>query len=190
MLSSRFGNALGLALDLHGSQLRKGGDVPYVAHLLATASLVLEYGGNEDEAIAGLLHDAVEDQGGEPTLEKIRRRFGDDVAEIVLGCSDSTTVPKPPWRERKERYLAHLSDASKSVRLVLAADKLHNARSIVKDYRLLGESLWERFNGGKAGTLWYYRSLVDAFRAHGSSSLVDELDRVVTQLETLSQQSA
>lgn len=184
-LSARFEKALVYATRLHDGQHRKGKPVPYLAHLLGTASIALEFGANEDEAIAALLHDAVEDQGGVATREQIRRRFGDAVAKIVDGCTDSDTIPKPPWRARKEAYIAHLHTASPSVRLVSAADKLHNARAILRDFRTLGEALWERFAGGKAGTLWYYRALVEAFREDSAMPLVEELDRVVTELERL-----
>lgn len=184
-LSPRFNDALVFAAQLHAEQTRKGSGVPYIAHLLGVASIALEYGANEDEAIAALLHDAIEDQGGAATREEIRRRFGDRVTEIVDGCTDADTTPKPPWQERKEAYISHILTASNSVRLVSASDKLHNARSILQDYRILGESLWSRFKGGKQGTLWYYRALVNAFRQHDSSALVDELERVVSQLEHL-----
>jgi len=185
ILSTRFTDALTFATQLHAHQTRKGSEVPYVAHLLAVASLVLEYGANEDEAIAALLHDAIEDQGGAATREEIRRRFGDTVTEIVDGCTDSDATPKPPWYPRKEAYIAHIPTASASVRLVSAADKLHNARSILNDYRLLGDTVWERFKGGKNGTLWYYRSLVEAFRTTGATPLIEELERVVGELEYL-----
>ena len=184
-LSARFEEALVFAMRLHASQYRKGTNVPYVAHLLGVTSLVLEQGGSEDETIAALLHDAVEDQGGAATREEIRRRFGDEVAAIVDGCTDATTIPKPPWRKRKETYIAHLGQATASVRLVSAADKLHNARTILADYQKLGEALWERFNGGKQGTLWYYRTLVETLRAGGPAPLVEELDKVVSEIETL-----
>ncbi len=184
-LSRRFEEALVFATRLHAHQLRKGTQIPYVAHLLAAASIVLENGGTEDEAIAALLHDAVEDQGGSKTREEIRRRFGDNVAAIVDGCSDSDQFIKPLWRKRKEDYIAHLPQASTSVRLVSQADKLHNARSILSDYRLSGESTWNRFKGGKEGTLWYYRSLVETFRRIETTPLVEELDRVVTEIERL-----
>jgi HD domain len=184
-LTSRFAEALALACELHRSQARKGTQIPYVSHLLAVASLALEYGATEDEAIAAVLHDAVEDQGGAPTARVIENKFGKRVADIVRACSDTDVVPKPPWRERKEAYIAHVRDASASVRLVSACDKLHNARAILADYREHGESLWERFSGGRDGTLWYYRELIDAFSANGRSRLVDELDRVVTELEVL-----
>jgi (p)ppGpp synthase/HD superfamily hydrolase len=184
-LSARFEEALILAARWHAGQVRKETTIPYIAHLLGVASLVLEQGADEDEAIAALLHDAVEDQGGVVALEEIRRRFGDGVAEIVAGCTDAWTTPKPPWRERKEAYIAHLRQASASVRLVSAADKLHNARSILADYRVLGDALWSRFNGGKEGTLWYYRALVETLQATDPTPLVEELDRVVSEIERL-----
>ncbi len=186
MLSERFTAALTYATQLHANQVRKGSGVPYITHLLGVASIALEYGANEDEAIAALLHDAIEDQGGVATREEIRRRFGDNVTAIVDGCTDSDTTPKPPWRQRKEAYIAHLSTASHSVLLVSAADKLYNTRSILKDYRIVGESVWERFQGGgKEGTLWYYRSLVIAFYQTGTTPLIEELERVVSELEML-----
>ena len=185
-MSARFEDALVFASQLHADQVRKGTNIPYISHLLGVASIALEHGANEDEAIAALLHDAIEDQGGAATREEIRRRFGDHVVEIVDGCTDAEVIPKPPWKERKERYIAHVSTAPASVRLVSAADKLHNARSLVLDYRLCGEKLWERFKGGKEGTLWYYRALVEAYRAAGSTPLIEELDRVVSELEHLS----
>lgn len=185
MLSPRFDDALVYASQLHRDQVRKGTHIPYVSHLLAVAAIVLEHGGREDEAIAALLHDAVEDQGGSETREAIRERFGEDVAAIVDGCSDADTLPKPPWDERKKAYVAHVVIAPPSVRLVSAADKLHNARAILADYRQLGEPLWDRFNGGRDGTLWYYRALADAFRSVESNALSEELDRTVVELECM-----
>lgn len=185
MLSPRFADALHYACQLHASQVRKGTTIPYVAHLLGVASLVLEHGGDENEAIAALLHDAVEDQGGPPTRAEIARRFGEGVAVIVDGCTDANTTPKPAWRERKERYIAHLPHASPSVRLVSAADKLHNARAIVRDVRTVGDAVWGRFTGGKAGTLWYYRALADVFHAVGPDALAAELARVVAEMEAV-----
>ncbi len=184
-LTDRFSDALRYAADVHRTQLRKGTAIPYVSHLLAVCSLVLEDGGGEDEAIAALLHDAVEDQGGRGRLEEIRRRFGDHVAHIVDGCTDAEAIPKPPWRERKERYIAHLRSASPEVLRVSAADKVHNARAILADYRVLGEPLWERFNGGRDGTLWYYRTLASVLGQAGAGHLADELDRVVSEIERL-----
>ena len=188
-LSTRFEEALVLATCLHADQTRKGTAIPYISHLLAVTAIVLEHGGNEDEAIAALLHDAIEDQGGATTREEIRRQFGDRVVEIVDGCTDTDVMPKPPWRERKEAYLAHISEATGSVRLVSAADKLHNARAILEDYRIIGEALWNRFNGGKEGTLWYYRSAVDALRKVGTTPLIEELDRVVSEIEYLAKEN-
>jgi GTP pyrophosphokinase len=184
-LSSRFREALVFAAELHRDQVRKGTTVPYVAHLLSVAGIVLEHGADEDEAIAALLHDAVEDQGGPPTREAIRRRFGERVAAIVDGCTDVDTIPPPPWRACKEACVAHVRHSSPSVLLVSAADKLHNSRAILNDYRLGGESVWAHFKGGREGTLWYYRALVLAFRETGGArpALIDELDRVVSELE-------
>ena len=183
LLSPDFAEALTFAAHLHSAQTRKGTEIPYISHLLSVAGLVIEFGVTEDEAIAALLHDAVEDQGGQLTLERIRRRFGSAVADIVEVCSDTDVEPKPAWRPRKEAYLAHIGHASGSARLVSVADKLHNATAILRDYRRLGEGLWERFNGGKDGTLWYYRSLVEAYKAVGPHPILDELDRVVSELE-------
>ena len=185
MLSDRFTDALTFATQLHAKQTRKGGGIPYIAHLLGVASIALEHGANEDEAIAALLHDAIEDQGGAATREEIRCRFGDTVTEIVDGCTESDLTPKPPWFERKQAYIAHIPKASPSVLLVSASDKLHNARSVLNDYRVLGDAVWERFQGGKEGTLWYYHSLVDAFCRNGSTPLIDELERTVRELEHL-----
>ncbi len=185
-LSSRFSEGFSYAAALHARQRRKLSGEPYLAHLLAVAAIVMEHGGNEDEAIAALLHDAVEDQGGLPTLEEIRRRFGPAVAEIVEGCTDTALMPKPPWRQRKEAYIARLQNASASVRLVSAADKLHNARSILREYRQRGESLWASFRGGREGTLWYYRTVVETLKQSGVNPLVEELDRTVTELEAVS----
>lgn len=182
-LSPRFQDALAYAARLHGEQLRKGTDIPYIAHLLGVTSIALHHGASEDEAIAALLHDAVEDQGGAATREEIRKLFGDDVARIVDGCTDTDVSPKPPWRQRKEAYIRHIHDASPSVRLVSASDKVDNARAILSDYRQCGESVWDRFKGGKEGTLWYYRALVEAFTATGTNPLIEELDRIVSELE-------
>ena len=178
----RFAEALIYTTEIHELQRRKGTNIPYIAHLLAVASLVLEDGGDEDEAIAALLHDAIEDTA--VTFDDVAARFGAKVAAIVQGCSDTDVMPKPPWRARKDAYLAHLADAPREVVRVSLADKVHNARSVLFDYRLMGDELWTRFNPD-ADQLWYYRSLVDVFRRVSRSPLVDELDRVVTELERL-----
>jgi GTP pyrophosphokinase len=183
----KFEDALVYTTQLHRNQARKGTDVPYVTHLLAVAAIVGENGGTEDDVVAALLHDTPEDQGGKYRLEEIRTRYGEDVAGIVDGCTDTYEDPKPEWRPRKEAYIAHVSKATPSVRLVSAADKLHNARSILADLRALGDELWDRFTGGKDGTLWYYRALVEAYKGPDSNPVVDELDRVVREIEALAE---
>jgi GTP pyrophosphokinase len=187
LLGPRFEEALAYAARLHACQVRKGTRIPYVAHLLSVSALVLEDGGDEDQAIAALLHDAVEDQGGRPQLQQIRRRFGERVAAIVEGCTDADEIPKPPWRARKEAYLAHLRTADPAVRRVSVADKLHNARAILADYRLVGDALWERFSGGRYGVLWYYRALADIHLDVTAGPLADELGRVVAEMERLAE---
>lgn len=182
--SQRFDDALIYAHHLHNEQTRKGTSTPYVSHLLAVTAIVIENGGTEDEAIAALLHDAIEDAGGDAIRGQLRERFGEQVLDIVEGLTDTDQTPKPPWRARKEAYLAHLSEATPSVLLVSLADKQHNAHSILRDLRVQGAVVWQRFNGGKEGTLWYYRALVNAFRARAHfTPMVDELDRIVSTLE-------
>ena len=186
-LSPNFEDALIYATQAHCDQTRKKTGIPYIAHVLGVTAIALEYGANETEAIGALLHDTVEDCGGAERLRDIQKRYGDDVAKIVDGCTDTDEVPKPPWRARKEAYVAHLKDSDTSTRLVSAADKLHNTRAILADLRRHGPKVFERFSGKKEGTLWYYRALVTAFRQHGDhTDLIDELDRVVTQVEKLS----
>ena len=165
MMSERFDRAFRLASDLHRTQTRKGCGVPYISHLMSVAALVIEHGGDEDQAIAALLHDAVEDQGGLPTLERIRNEFGERVAGIVRECSDSDGGEnKPAWKDRKAFYVAHIATKSDDALLVTLADKVHNARSILSDHIRIGELLWQRFTGNRDGTLWYYRSLGDCIR--------------------------
>lgn len=190
ILTRRFNLALDFAAGLHYEQLRKGTNIPYLAHLLAVCALVLENSGDEDQAIVALLHDAVEDQGGPPTLETIRRLFGDRVADAVKECSDSESPDphqKPPWHQRKQGYLERLRKASPDALLVSAADKLHNARDIQACYRDIGDAVWNRFNkqATKEDQLRYYRELVGCFRARPElpKALVDEFDRVVSMLE-------
>ena len=181
-LTARFVEALEFALRAHGGQRRKGGDIPYVAHLLGVSSLVLEAGGDEDMAIAGLLHDTIEDT--DVTVEELQAAFGQRVGSILEACSDSHEQPKPPWRQRKERYLAHLRSAETptEVLVVSRADKLHNARAILFDYRVVGDALWSRFNEGPEQQLWYYRSLVEIFRERLPGPTTEELSRAVDQL--------
>ena len=186
-LTERFEDALIYSNKLHAGQLRKGSQVPYIAHLLGVAGLVLEDGGDEDEAIAALLHDAVEDQGGLGTLNEIRMRYGSRVAEIVLSVSDAYEDPKPPWRERKEDYIASIRTADLSAIRVSLADKVYNARASLMDIEQEGESGWSRFNGGKDGTLWYYHQLIGSYRERGSSKLLQELIRVIGELDEISE---
>lgn len=185
MLTSRFEDALLFAFNIHIDQTRKSTRVPYFAHVMGVTSYVLEAGGDEDTAIAALLHDTVEDGGGLPILEQIRIRFGEHVADIVDHCTDSYTQPRPPWRERKEKYLMKLPTASPEARLVSVADKLYNVRSIIDALRMDGESIWGRFNGGKDGSLWYYRSLLDIFKSTGSDQITDEYARTIALMEQL-----
>lgn len=183
-LTGQFSKALAYAEMKHHNQVRKGGDIPYIGHLLTVAGLVINDGGSEAQAIAALLHDAVEDQGGAPTLEEIRSNFGGDVARIVDECSDTVEEPKPPWTERKRAYIKHLAGVGEDTLLVSVADKLDNARSMLRDYHTHGPALWERFNRkNPQDHLWYFSELLKAFRARGLTSwMVDELDRVVTEL--------
>jgi (p)ppGpp synthase/HD superfamily hydrolase len=184
-LGPRFLRAFDFAAEKHAGQRRKASTIPYVAHLIGVASLVLEAGGDEDLAIAALLHDVVEDCGGAPMLKEVRWRFGKRVAKIVDECTDADTYPKPPWRERKEKYLRRLKKADADTRLVSAADKLNNVRSILSDYRASGESIWARFNGGRTGTLWYYRVLLDAFLRHKLNRITRDFELAVNELEAL-----
>jgi GTP pyrophosphokinase len=182
-LGPRFLRAFSFAAEKHAGQMRKASTIPYVAHLMGVASLVLEFGGDEDMVIAALLHDVVEDCGGAPMLREVQRKFGSRVAKIVDGCTDSDVDPKPPWRERKETYIRHLKTADAETRLVSAADKLNNVRSILSDYREVGESIWARFNGGREGTLWYYRALLQEFLRRKPNRLIRELELAVRELE-------
>jgi (p)ppGpp synthase/HD superfamily hydrolase len=176
---------MGVAARLHAHQRRKGSDIPYLSHLLGTCAIALDYGAGEDEAIAALLHDAIEDVQPTDRARAAVAAFGPEVLRIVEGCTDSDSHPKPPWRERKEAYIAHVVERDAAILLVSAADKLHNSRSIVSDLRRFGPATWDRFNGGRDGSLWYYRTLVGAFRANPAHprELVDELDRTVTEME-------
>lgn len=189
-LGPRFLKAFQFAFKMHAGQARKASTIPYIAHLMGVASVVLETGGGEDLAIAALLHDVVEDCGGARMLQKVRRQFGARVANVVEGCTDSDTYPKPPWRQRKENYLQHLQDADADTRLVSAADKLNNVRSILSDYREIGEFVWKRFNGGREGTLWYYRALLDEFLRDPLNRITRDLDLAVRELESLASSAA
>jgi GTP pyrophosphokinase len=182
-LSSRLDEAFRYAREVHAEQTRKGTNAPYIGHLMGVASIVLDAGGSEDEAIAALLHDAAEDAGGRARLEDIRSRFGDAVARIVEDCTDSWDEPKKPWAERKRQYVAHARTLAPSSLRVSAADKVHNTYAILRDLRTIGERVWERFNASPDDVLAYYQSLVRAYREAGGSRLVDELDRIVRGIE-------
>lgn len=187
-LSPRFEQALHYVCLLHAGQVRKGTTVPYLSHLLSVAALALEHGSTEDEAIAALLHDAVEDAGGKPRASDIRARFGDHVADIVAGCTDADTHPKPPWQARKEAYITGLESTSSSARFVSCCDKLHNARSILSDLRQHGNRVWDKFAGGKSGSLWYYNTLCAEYRRlNVCSPLVDELERTLAEIQRLAE---
>jgi GTP pyrophosphokinase len=181
----RLSAAVEFALQIHATQTRKGAGTPYIGHLLGVASLVLEHGGDEEQAMAGMLHDAVEDQGAHQAVA-IAERFGPRVAAIVLGCTDADTLPKPPWRARKEAYIAHLEQAGPDVLLVSCADKLHNARAICTDLRTHGLAVFDRFTGARDGTLWYYKTLAATFDRLLPGPLSSELAEVVERLEELS----
>jgi (p)ppGpp synthase/HD superfamily hydrolase len=190
-LTPRFVEAVQYAAEKHGTQTRKASDIPYLGHLLSVAGLVIEADGTETQAIAALLHDAAEDQGGEETLAEIREKFGADVATIVDACSDTFDTPKPPWRQRKESYIRHLPGASDDAILVSLADKLDNARAILRDFRAHGDELWQRFTVQDPQLhLWYYRSLLEVYAERINNWMVDELRRVIEALEDAIRRSA
>jgi (p)ppGpp synthase/HD superfamily hydrolase len=183
--SRRVDEAFQFAHDLHRGQTRKGVAIPYITHLLIVAGTVGDYGGTEDQVIAALLHDAAEDQGGHATLRVIRERFGDAVADGVAACTDTYTTPKPPWRARKEAFVARTRHAAQEHRLVIAADKLHNSRALLRDHAALGSAIWDRFSAPKSDTLWYHDAICEAL-AHGwEHPILDELRDVVSSLRRL-----
>ena len=192
MLTERYEQALVFVNKLHSKQFRKGTTIPYMSHLIGVSSLVLEDGGCEDEAIGALLHDTIEDcsdeyPGGVMVLRRdIGKQFGDTVLQIVEHCTDADEIPKPPWHSRKQTYIDSIAKKPDNALRVSCADKLHNARAILVDYREHGEALWDRFKGGR-DSLWYYSSLVSAFKETGrvSDSLLGELDRTVRELHRL-----
>lgn len=181
-LTEKFESALVYATRLHANQTRKINGIPYITHLLSVAALVLEAGGTETEAIAALLHDSIEDQGGKIIREEISQLFGEAVVAIIDGCTEWDTPPKPPWKERKLRYLEHLRHGSPSVRLVSLADKLHNARSLLANLRVYGSGIWQEFSSGKEGTLWFYQELLQIYRTTGSDFMTEEFSRVVNEI--------
>lgn len=192
VMSNRISEAFTYAAQLHRDQKRKGTEIPYLSHLMAVAALVQEHGGDEDHVIAALLHDGPEDQGGEETLDEIRRRFGDRVADIVEACSDTFEEPKPPWEARKQTYLHHLESASEDTLLVSLADKVHNLGCIARDYREHGDDLWSRFKTGREGTLWYYEQLLGVYEERSSAQferLIAQLRRSFDELTRLTQEA-
>ena len=184
-LGLRLQKAFRYAAEKHAGQTRKQSAVPYLSHLMAVTSLVLEGGGDEDMAMAALLHDVVEDCGGMPRLREVRKMFGTRVAKIVEGCTDSFSDPKLPWIIRKQEYLQRLKHEDDETRLVSASDKLHNVRTVIADYREHGESIWKRFSGGRDGTLWYYRALSDEFQRRKPNRITRELAIAVQELEKM-----
>ena len=182
-LGPRLHRAFRYAAEKHAGQTRKQSAVPYLSHLMAVASLVLEAGGDEDMAIAALLHDVVEDCGGMPRLREVRKQFGPRVAKMVEGCTDSFGEPKPEWLERKKDYLREVKRAAVNTRLVSASDKLHNVRTILADYRQHGENIWARFTGKKEVSLWYYRALSNEYQRRSPNRITRELEIAVAELE-------
>ena len=186
VLWPRLADAAAFAYHIHGEQRRKGTTIPYIAHLMSVAALVLEHGGDEDQAIAGLLHDTIEDVGAEQGAV-INDRFGPGVASIVRACSDTDIIPKLPWQERKEAYIEHLEHADDDVLVVSACDKLHNARAIVSDLTTHGQAMFVRFNGGREGTLWYYKTLAEVFSRRLPGPLAAELSKTVREMQSISE---
>ncbi len=182
-LTRRFDEAFAYTHETHADHTRKGNGVPYIGHLMGVASIVIDDGGTEDEAIAALLHDAAEDCGGRARLDDIRARFGDTVARIVEDCTDSWTTPKGPWTERKQQYVEHAKRLAPPSLRVSAADKVHNAYAILRDLRNVGDRVWDRFNATADDIVAYHQALVRAYREAGGGRLVDELDRIVRAIE-------
>ena len=181
-LTTKFEQALIYATQLHANQTRKVDKIPYISHLMSVSALILEAGGSEDEAIAGLLHDAVEDQGGKATREEIRQKFGETVVEIVDGCTETDITPKPPWKQRKIDYIDNIRNGSDSVKLVSLADKLHNARSLLIGYQNQGDKLWDYFSGSKEDKLWFYGELLEIYQQGNINFMTVELERILQEL--------
>ena len=178
----RVTQAFALAEKLHAGQTRKGSAIPYITHLMAVAAIVGENGGNEDQIVAALLHDTVEDQGGRAMLEEIRNQFGKTVASLVEACTDAFERPKPPWKQRKLDFLARIPAAPIDARLIIAADKIHNLRSMSADHRKVGEQLWERFTASRDETLWYYAAVLDALLTEWAHPILHEFRRTLNEL--------
>jgi GTP pyrophosphokinase len=182
MNRERIAEAIEMCVRVHAGQTRKGSGAPYVFHPLAVAGIVADAGGDEDQVIAAILHDAVEDGGGEPVRAEIERRFGAGVAAIVVAASDTDRTPKPPWRARKEEFLARIRGESPRVKLVVAADKVHNVEAVRRDLEAIGPDVWSRFNGGREGTLWYYRAVAEAIAERWDHPLARELRAAAAEL--------
>lgn len=185
LASVRLASAFSLAVELHGDHIRKGTGVPYLTHLMMVSAMVGEYGGDEDLMIAALLHDALEDRPDRISLPEIVHRFGWRVGRVVEGCSDCQSKPKPPWEQRKRAFLERLRTESGDVKLVAAADKLHNANTLLRDAQHMGDDLWRRFNAPKDKQCWYLRSCVVALKDGWWNDILNALDETVTGLETL-----
>jgi GTP pyrophosphokinase len=179
---ARLADAIAHALDIHAAQIRKGAETPYIGHLLGVASLVIEHDGDEEQAMAAVLHDAIEDCGAEQEAV-IAERFGTRVAGIVRGCTDADTTPKPPWQARKDAYIAHLEHAEPDILLVSCADKLHNSRAILTDLQTHGPDVFRRFSAGRERTLWYYSALAEVFSRRLPGPLARDLDSTVRQIQ-------
>lgn len=187
VLTASFQDALVYAAQVHDGHARKGSaQIPYLAHLMSVAAIVLENGGDEEQAIAALLHDAIEDQGHRTSVDELRERFGDRVARIVEACSDTDQRPKPPWLGRKQAYIERMEHEPEDVLLVALADKVHNARSTVADLRVHGDGTWRKFGGTVEQQLWYYRSLSELFCRRMPGPLADELARLVDEIAAMS----
>jgi (p)ppGpp synthase/HD superfamily hydrolase len=187
VLTASFQDALVYAAQVHDGHARKGSaQIPYLAHLMSVAAIVLENGGDEEQAIAALLHDAIEDQGHRTSVAELRERFGDRVARIVEACSDTDQRPKPPWLGRKQAYIERMEHEPEDVLLVALADKVHNARSTVADLRVHGDATWRKFGGTVEQQLWYYRSLSELFCRRMPGPLADELARLVDEIAAMS----
>ncbi len=190
LLSPRFALALQFANQIHATQARGGRGAPYISHLMAVSALVLEYGGNEDQAIAGLLHDAAEDCGGRPMLDTVRVMFGDEVADIVECCTDTFETPKPQWQPRKQAYIDRMREEPHNARLVVTADKLHNLSNTLRDIRAKGATAWKNEMAGSANKaadkqIWYYKGCLQSLSDGWSSPLLGEFSQAVTELESL-----
>ncbi|MFN2143896.1 MAG: HD domain-containing protein [Anaerolineales bacterium] len=182
-LTEKFEQALLFAIHIHAGQTRKGSQTPYFAHILGVASLVLEDGGTETEAIAALLHDAAEDGAGQDTLDEIQAQFGAEITEIVLDCSDTLEKPKPPWKERKQAHIEHLKTSRPESVHVKLADKVHNANNLLRSLHEHGPAIWDDFKGGRDGTLWYFKGMYEVFSLTRSGYLMDEFARLIAEIE-------